>query len=260
MLNNPDINDLMYESAINKLAKLNNISILESKKLIASMSFIQYYNLLEAGSNIVPPSGQTIGPSAAQPAQQSPQNRQQNTQVNTRQQNTQMNATQPIQQNSWKGTGNPIQQGMTVGLNSQDGQPSSGQITQIDNSSGSVKVKDSTTGQENWYKNEDLQPGDQQASQVAEDLKRMKHLAGIKENCSSGTTGAGSVAVAPMAMGNIKKRQDIEEGPSDEYTPTTAKTVVGDTKPSQASGRLSANLAARGKKTASRKNNGIKSE
>ena len=44
-----------------------------------------------------------------------------------------------------------------------------------------------------------------------------------------------------------------------EYVPKeAAKTIVGDTKPNQASGELSATLAANGKRTASRINNGIK--
>jgi hypothetical protein len=90
------------------------------------------------------------------------------------------------------------------------------------------------------------------------ELARMKQLAGIKEDSSGGSTGAGGIAVAPMAMGGVKKRQATEEQKK-EYTRTApAKTIVGDTKSHQASGELSATLAANGQKTASRINNGRK--
>jgi hypothetical protein len=60
-------------------------------------------------------------------------------------------------------------------------------------------------------------------------------------------------------MGGMRKRQPTVEVVKKEYTPKEpAKTIVGDTKPSQASGELSANLAARGKKSAGRTNNGFK--
>ena len=89
--------------------------------------------------------------------------------------------------------------------------------------------------------------------------ERMQQLAGIKENCSAGATGAGSIAVAPAAMGKVKRRQETNEQQPVEYTRTEApKTIVGDTKPAQASGELSANLAARGQKTASRNKNGLR--
>jgi hypothetical protein len=65
--------------------------------------------------------------------------------------------------------------------------------------------------------------------------------------------------VAPVAIGKVKRRQPTEEQIKKEYTPKeAAKTIIGDTKPNQASGELSANLAVRGKKTASRANNGFK--
>jgi hypothetical protein len=148
--------------------------------------------------------------------------------------------------------------------------PIAGEITQVDQSANGVKVKNPTTGQEEWHGNDDLQtfsggdtvPGatNQAAGlqQMAEELKRIKHLAGIVEDCSSGASCAGAIATSPTSLGGVKRRQSVEEGPSEEYTPGVAKTVAGDTKPNQASGRLSANLAARGKKTASRTNNGFK--
>ena len=110
------------------------------------------------------------------------------------------------------------------------------------------------------------QPGAQaaaglQAQAVSEDkaLARMRQLAGIKEDGSSGASCAGGIAVAPMPMGGVKRRQPTNEQQPKEYTAKEApKTIVGDTKPGQASGELSANLAVRGKKTASRTNNGFK--
>jgi hypothetical protein len=130
-----------------------------------------------------------------------------------------------------------------------------------------VQVKNPKTGKMEW-----MIPATAQAAsngqvpaitppQVAEDaeLSRMCQLAGIKENCSAGATGAGSIAVAPAAMGKVNRRQDTNEQKPVEYTRTEPpKTIIGDTKPGQASGELSANLAARGKKTASRNKNGLR--
>jgi hypothetical protein len=253
----PKIKSLMYENAIEKYSKLNNITLQESKIAISKMSFMQYYQLLEAGANITPPSGQTIGSTGA---------------TNTATTPTQSGAaTNPSGKQSvmWAGNGAPIEQGMTVGLKGPNGLPVPGEITQVDQSAKGVRVRNPTTGQEEWHGNDDLQPfsgggtapnqmsGQQQ--QMAEDLKRIKHLAGIKEDASCGATGAGAIAIAPAAMGKVKKRQAVEEAPPKEYTPKRpAETIAGDTKPGQASGELSANLAVRGKKTASRINNGFK--
>jgi hypothetical protein len=169
--------------------------------------------------------------------------------------------------------------GMTVGLKGPNGIPVPGQVSQVDASAKGVKVKNPTTGQDEWVNmdalqpfmaggkpNANIQPGagtnQQSVTTTAEDagqLTRLRELAGIKENCSAGATGAGSIAVAPAAMGSIRKRQPTDEQIKKEYTPKeAAKTIAGDTKPSQASGELSANLAARGKKSAGRINNGFK--
>lgn len=116
-----------------------------------------------------------------------------------------------------------------------------------------VEVRNPKTG-----KMELMVPADQQMKE-SEELARMRKLAGIKENASCGATGAGSIAIAPAAMGKINRRQPTDEKLKKEYTPKeSAKTIVGDTKPNQASGELSATLAANGKKTASRRNNGLK--
>jgi hypothetical protein len=255
----PKIKNLMYESAIEKYSKLNNVTLSESKIAIASMSFMQYLNLLEAGANIAPPSGQTIG----------------STGTTSPTSTTQGSSIAPSKkQIMWNGPGAPIEQGMTVGLKGPNGLPVPGEITQVDQSAKGVRVRNPTTGQEEWHGNDDLQPftggstvpgatnqaaGVQQQMAEDKDLARMKHLAGIKEDASCGATGAGGIAVAPTPMGKVKKRQAVEESPPKEYTPKKpAETIVGDTKPGQASGELSANLAVRGKKTASRINNGFK--
>lgn len=257
--NNPRITDLMFESTIAKLAKDRGITIEESRLEISKMSFSQYLNLIEASANISSPSGQTIGPSAAKQA--SPTS------------NTQVPQTAPAkQQVMWNGPGAPIEKGMTVKLKGPNGLPVAGVISQVDQSAHGVKVKNPITGQDEWHGNDDLEPyagGDTvpgatpQAAglhqqQVAEEISRMRQLAGIAEDSSGGASCAGGIAIAPTVMGGMKKRSQVEEGPSEEYTPGVAKTVAGDTKPNQATGRLSANLAARGKKTASRINNGFK--
>ena len=97
---------------------------------------------------------------------------------------------------------------------------------------------------------------------IIEELMRLKQLAGISETCSAGASGAGSVAVGVVEMGKgnvIRRQTNSEKKYSREYTPESApKTIVGDTKPNQASGELSTKLVQKGKKTASRKNNGFK--
>lgn len=261
---NPKIIDLIYESAIEKLAELKGITIQESRQEIAKMSFMQYYKLLEAGANITPPSGQTIGPSSGGPAPIT---------TGSPTATTQGPQTAPSKaQVMWNGPGSPIEQGMTVGLKGPNGLPVPGEITQVDQGAKGVRVKNPTTGQEEWHGNDDLQqyqggatvPGATpqaaglQQQQMAEDIARMRRLAGIAEDASGGASCAGGIASAPTAMGSIKRRTATEEAPAVEYTPKVAKTVAGDTKPNQASGKLSADLAARGKKTAARTNNGFK--
>jgi hypothetical protein len=252
------IKELMYGDAVYILAAERSIGLTEARLLLSQMSFSEYRNMVEAGSSIVPPSGQTIGPTSTQPPQGtgSPQK---------------MKAI-------WPGKGAPVEMGMTVGLKGPSGLPVPGQVSQVDAAAKGVKVKNPTTGQEEWTNMDQLQPymaGGQQGQNTqpnagaeykpittvedATQLTRLRELAGIKETCSAGATGAGSIAVAPAAMGGMRKRQPTVEVVKKEYTPKEpAKTIVGDTKPSQASGELSANLAARGKKSAGRTNNGFK--
>ena len=330
--NNPKITELMYESAIEKLASMKGMTLSESRAEVGKMSFMQYHTFLEASANITPPSGQAIGPSvgaaSAPVTQGSPAA------------TTQGPQKAPAKaQVMWAGQGSPIEQGMTVGLKGPNGLPVAGEITQVDQSANGVKVHNPTTGQEEWHGNDDLQPyvggstvpgatnqaAGLQQQQMAEDIKRIRQLAGIAEagfphnvdhmpgatrhdvaqkmkdaackkchgsgfvyknqdgdvfpnnqpgtqrykcgackgigslaeDASGGASCAGGIAVAPAAMGSVKRRA-MPENSMDEYTPTVAKTVVGDTKPHQDSGKLSARLAKAGKPTASRSNNGFK--
>jgi hypothetical protein len=256
------IRSLMYGDIVKQIANEKNIGLTEARLLLSQMSFTQYHNLVEASADITPPSGNPLGPTSGS------------------QQKTGQAQTGPSQVKAiWPGKGAPVEIGMTVGLKGPNGLPIPGQVSQVDMNSKGVKIKNPTTGQDEWRNTDELepfmasgqpgqqgqniQPGTQPGTQpTVEDaqLNRLRELAGIKENCSAGATGAGGIAVAPMPMGTVKRRQETDEqAPPKEYTPRgPAKTIVGDTKPHQASGELSANLAARGKKTASRKNNGFK--
>lgn len=249
-------NDLIYGDMVHKLAAQRNIGLTEARVLISEMSFTEYRKLEEDNTTIVPPSGNTLAPTT------------QNTQQAQANSPTNAKAT-------WSGKG-PITVGMTVGVKGPNGLPVPGEVSQVDMGAKGVKVKNPTTGQDEWMNMDTLQPfmaaskpgsgniqpDTQQPTQEAEDaagLTRLRELAGIAENCSAGATGAGAIAMAPTAMGKVKKRQYPEESLQAEYTPKSpAKTIIGDTKPNQATGKLSADLAASGKVSAGRTNNGRK--
>lgn len=248
------IQQIAYGDVVKKLADSKNIGLTEARQELSRMGFKEYHRFVsEAGSAIVPPSGQTIGPtsSSSQP-QKSP---------------TASKSPQQIKA-IWPGNDAPVEVGMTVGLKDPQGIPVPGQVSQVDMSANGVKVKNPTTGQDEWMNTDQLEPfmvnqsgpsntTNQRAGN--NDLQRLKELAGISENCSGGATGAGAIAIAPAPMGRIKKREQTEETLNKEYTPReAAKTIIGDTKPNQASGQLSATLAANGSKTAKRINNGMK--
>lgn len=238
-------NEFIGKMIAEYISEQNNISQEEARKHISRLSFSEYVKLSET---VVPPSGQTIGPSAQQQGQL---------------QKAPAAAKGPQQIKSiWPGQGAPVEVGMTVGLKDQRGLPVPGEVSQVDLSANGVKVKNPTTGKDEWMNTDQLEPfmaKQEGPSADQNDLQRLKELAGIAENCSAGATGAGAVAIAPVPMGRMKKREPTEETLKKEYTPReAAKTVIGDTKPNQASGELSATLAANGRKTASRINNGIK--
>jgi hypothetical protein len=249
------VSSMIFETILEKIVSENNITIEEARNIASKLSFREYVRLSEAGSAIIPPSGNTIGPSA--------------------------NATAPSGSNTtgspWPGNGAPVEVGMTVGLKGPNGLPVPGQVSQVDMAAKGVKVKNPSTGQDEWQSLDTLSPfmasdsntlpqtntnptnQPQVATEEAADLARMRKLAGIKENCSAGATGAGSIVIAPAAMGGVKRREPTDEELKKEYTRTEpAKTIIGDTKPHQASGELSANLAASGMKSAGRANNGMK--
>lgn len=218
----------------------------------ASKTFRDY--VLEANV-ITPPSGNTIAP--ASDNKSAPAG----------------NTTSPDIKSIWPGKGAKVEVGMTVGLKGPNGLPVPGQVSQVDMSAKGVKVKNPTTGQEEWANidtlepfvaqaknSQTIQPGQQPTIEDVEELNRMRKLAGISENCSAGATGAGAIAVAPAAMGKVKRRNNsVEESPSLEHPVAGRKSIIGATGP-QASqiNKLSANNAARGKKTANRINNGKK--
>lgn len=244
LTNNPFISTLGYDP--------------KTKQQVKESSFKDY--VAEAGVQIAPPSGQTIAPTGAAPT------------APTGTATSGANNVKAI----WPGAGAPLQQGMTVGLKGPNGLPIPGQVSQVDQGADGAKVRNPTTGQDEWYNNDDLQPfmakgqlpaGQGQAQQpTTEDteLIRLKELAGLGklgESCSAGATGAGAIAVAPTGGANrpMKRREYAQDAKPVEYTPKEpAKTIIGDTKPHQATGKLSADLAARGQKSAGRTNNGFK--
>lgn len=246
------VNELSFGDPVRLLADKMNIGLTEARIILSQMSFLDYRKLIEDNTSITPPSGNTIGPTA----------------------NNQNNPS--AAKATWTGKG-PINVGMTVGLKGPNGVPMPGEVSQVDMSAKGVKVKNPTTGQDEWMNIDTIQPymvatnsnttsqnqstglQTQPTAEDISDLARLCELAGIKEDCSGGATGAGAIAIAPAAMGGIKKRQPTEEELKTEYTPkSSAKTIIGDTKPNQASGKLSADLAASGKKSAGRINNGRK--
>ena len=247
--NDLEITSMMYGDVVKQIAEQKGIGLTEARMELAQMSFSQYNNLINE-ANITPPSGNTIGPAAQTSAPKSAQAAKGPSQIKA----------------IWPGSGAPLEVGMTVGLKDKSGKPVPGQVSQVDMGANGVKVKNPTTGQDEWMNTDTLEPfmvdQEQQPgtpTQEDNDLMRLKELAGIRENCSGGATGAGAIAIAPAAMGKVKRRQETTESPKKEYTPKgPAKTIVGDTKPAQASGELSATLAANGRKTASRSNNGFK--
>jgi hypothetical protein len=259
LTNNPDIHDIAYGSTIDKISEINGISIQESKEKLSKMTFTEYVTLLEIGANITPPSGQPIGTTGT-------------TGTNTPSANGQSVAGNV--KAIWPGKGAPVEVGMTVGLKDTSGLPIPGEVSHVDMAAKGAKIKNPKTGKEEWVNLDTLQPFMAQGNQVTQpqqtastqptvqedkDIQRLRTLAGIAENCSAGATGVGAIAMAPTSMGKVQKREKTEEEHKVEYTPKgPAKSIIGDTKPFQATGKLSADLAANGKKTASRANNGFK--
>lgn len=247
MINNDRIIQSLIFDAVDYLSTTRGIDIKEAKDVISKMSFIEFHKMMEASTTIVPPSGNTISPNKPSATPDKPA------------------TAAPTQVKSiWPGQGAPVEVGMTVGLKDQSGKTVPGEISKVDLSAKGAMVKNPTTGKPEWMNIDNLEPYMDQDNQQptlehTSELLRLKTLAGIKENSSAGASCAGAIASVPVAIGKTKKRQQTDEELKKEYTPKhSAKTIVGDTKPNQASGELSATLAANGKKTASRTNNGMK--
>lgn len=292
--NNSHINNLMYESAIEKLSKLKNITIEESKDEIAGMTFGNYLKLLEAPSNIIPPSAkptvqgatqstgvaapntrpqQNIQPvQSARPGQPQPQGAVQSAPV----QNVQANQvppnqvppnTQPVNNpNALPNNGQQVQ-GATEDINDKpvpaNNQPGTNRATNQNRRHTDVKYAPYNTGSQTPIHNKQGQGGFSldQMTQMMEDpeIARMKKLAGIAEDASCGASSAGAIASVSAPLGKVKRRNPVEESPSLEHPVAGKKTIIGATGPQASpSGKLSANLAARNKPTANRTNNGFK--
>lgn len=245
MRNDLRIRSLMYGDIIDHLTKSKSISITEARTLVSKMSFNEYNLIVE---EITPPSGQAIGPASSTPKQA--------TKAPT--------PGNPAIKSIWPGQGAPVEVGMTVGAMDANNKSIPGTVSQVDMQAKGVKIKNPTTGKEEWANIDTLQPfaadgqpvAQQTTTEDAAQLSRLRELAGIKEDASS--TCAGSIAIAPTSMSTVRRRQPTDEKLKKEYTPGSAKTIIGDTKPNQASGELSATLAANGKKTTTRTRNGFK--
>jgi len=257
----------IHNMVISNLAENRNISLDEAKEIVSKMTFSEYHKLSTALPDLTPPSGNAVGSSGPTGTTDSTADRRGQPPTGA--------------QSTWTGKG-PVTVGMTVGTRNKAGLSTPGEVSQVDQGANGVQIKNPETGKTEWHNISTLEPymakrsSDQSAiatkpgqegfpmSQLMQmeeqtELTRMKHLAGIQENCSSGATGAGAIAIAPTTMGSVKKRQPTDEKYKTEYTPkAAAKTIVGDTKPAQASGKLSADLAANGKLAAGRTRNGKK--
>jgi hypothetical protein len=251
--NDPVIQNMLYGNILKKISEEQNASPEQARKIFGNMTFLEYIQKqtpeLVGEQTITPPSGQAIGPTSA-PAPTSTTNQQAEKQP------------KPAPK-TWSGTG-PLQQGMMVSVKNMPDQagkpPMPMSVTKFDQATGQVEVEDPTRpGQKTSYNIKDIGTYTAATTESIE-LARLKTLAGIAESCSAGATGAGNISVAIGETGSmIRRRTTTEERWAREYTPReSAKTIVGDTKPAQASGELSANLAANGKPTASRTRNGFK--
>lgn len=219
IIDNFKIQELQYDSIIEYLMESKSISLDEAKTIITGLSFKEYHSLIEANAQIIPPSGRIISPQ-------------------------QVGSTAPA-----AGQGVPVPKAPGAPIQPGDGnspvlpgQQVQGDVEQLVPPGQQIPVP----------------PGQPQPTAETQMIQRLRELAGIKETCSAGATGAGAVAIAPASMGSMRKRE-VDEAPKKEYVRTAPpKTIIGDTKPQQASGELSSTNAVRGLPTATRKNNGFR--
>lgn len=228
------LHKLAYGDILDIIAESGNLTKSQASDVLRGMSFSEYSSLLETG--IIPPSGNRIGASGPTKPQPSPTLR--------------TGAPNPQGGNdAWDGK-SPLRPGMNVGISDDKGNIGSVEVKQVDTAANGTKVFNPATGEVEWRNNDELE------AMLGEEISIIKRLAGLGEMCSAGATGVGGITTSIPA-----KRKKTEEGTAlkKEYSRTSpAKTIIGDTKPAQASGELSANLAASGKKTASRPNNGLR--
>lgn len=227
------------KSIISIISEQYSVDAESARNILKELSFLEYVNLLEAP--IIPPSGKPVGAStqSQQPTKKEPSS-------NTGSAQTPM----------WQGGQAPVTVGMMVGIGAEDN-VLPGQVTSVDQAAHGVKVKDPTTGKEQWKNIDDLETVQQDT--VSEDIARIKQLAGISEDASAGAVSSGSIATSTHPFTGVVSRKRTEEAAlkREHVRSTPSKSIIGDTKPNQASGELSANLAASGKRTTRRKNNGL---
>ena len=237
ILNDSQIDMMINGNILDTIAERHGVDAVQARSILSEMSFLEYMSLTE--NTVTPPSGQQVGSKSS---------------------GTGTTSTGPNNK-IWANPNAPITAGMTVGVKDPKGQVMPMQVSQVDQNASGVKVRDMTTGKEEWYNKEQLATmgmttENDENGVTGEDeaeLTRILELAGISEMSSAGSSCAGAIATGPTAMGATRKRSQESVSLDNEHKRETPyKSIIGDTKPAQASGQLSANLAASGKPTARR--------
>lgn len=239
IFNDRVINQMIDGDVLQLIAETHGVDDAQARNILSKMSFLEHMRLREA---ITPPSGLKVGtpPTANKPQANGTTNKPAGTKPDAK---------------MWNNPNAPITPGMTVGVNSDNGDTTPMQVSQVDQNASGVKVKDPVTGKETWYNKEQLATlgVNETDAQADEQLERILELAGVKETASAGATSAGAIASAPSPSKGTRRHTEETALQPEHTRKTPYKTIIGDTKPSQASGQLSANLAASGKRTANRK-------
>lgn len=245
ILNDKEIQKLINGDILEAIAQQKGVSINEARVIFASMSFSEYLALTE---NVVPPSGQPVGNGTPNKPNAGAEN-----------DGNDDNDDNANGAKMWSNPNAPIAAGMTVGIQGDGGAVIPMQVSQVDQNAAGVKVKDPTTGKEQWYNKDQLSTfgitteGEESEETDTTDLDRLRELAGLGEMASAGASCAGAIATAPTPVGKVRTRSEESARLKSEHKRDTPyETIIGDTKPAQASGQLSANLAASGKPTARR--------
>lgn len=235
ILNDSQIDMMINGNILDTIAERHGVDVVQARSILSEMSFLEYMSLTE--NTVTPPSGQQVGSKST---------------------GTGITANTASNDKMWANPNAPITAGMTVGVKDPKGQVMPMQVSQVDQNASGVKVRDMTTGKEEWYNKDQLATmgmtteNDDNGEDEAE-LTRILELAGISEMSSAGSSCAGAIATGPTSMGATRKRSQESVSLDNEHKRETPyKSIIGDTKPAQASGQLSANLAASGKPTARR--------